>query len=126
MKLISCNTFCHSACSRAKCTFPSEIATDVGGTNVVPTISIQDVQSASKAEATGSGDTQAAGQIAIPGGLPQDVAAKIPDWYTVGWRAAANRLIESGGDLVEARHRSLLEDFVSESYFGSWYHKWVC
>ena len=104
--------------------FFTEVATDIGGHNVAPTVSIKDVSVAS-AEEVHSTDTQAAGQIAIPGGLPQGVASAIPDWYKVGWRAQSQALLDSGGDLAEARQRSLLAEFLDESYYGAWYHKSV-
>lgn len=101
----------------------SEVVTDIGGHNVKPTITLADVSAASKAEQQRAPDTQAASQAAIPGGLPSEIAAAIPEWYRVGWRAQSQAVMDTGGDIVEARHIGLLEEFVSESYYGAWYHK---
>lgn len=91
---------------------------------MAPSISIKDVAAASAAETSKAlPDTQAAGEVAVPGGLPQQVAAAIPDWYKVGWRAQNRDFLESGGDLEEMRQRSLLDEFLNESYYGAWYHK---
>jgi hypothetical protein len=59
----------------------------------------------------------------MPGGLSQEVAAAIPDWYKIGWRAQNKAFLESGGDLQEARQRDLLAEFIDESYYGNWYNK---
>lgn len=103
-------------------TLPSALATDIGGKDVVPTISITDVQKAS-AEEKGRPDSSATGQPAMPGGLKQEIAAAIPDWYKVGWRAQNRTLLDSGGDLEIARQRDVLSELLSENYFGGWYHE---
>lgn len=56
-----------------------------------------------------------------PGGMPTAPAANIPDWYKVGWRAV------SGIDLPplaegEEKDRSILHLFLSEQFYGDWYH----
>ena len=85
---------------------------------------MRDVSAASAQEKKNT-NTQAAGPVAIPGGLPQDISSAIPDWYKIGWRAQSQALLDSGGDLQEARQRSLLAEFLDESYYGAWYHKSV-
>lgn len=90
--------------------------------DVKPSISLADVNAASEQE-KGRSDTAATGQPAMPGGLPSKVAAAIPEWYQVGWRANSLAFLDSGGDLEQARQRSLLGEFLDESYYGGWYHE---
>lgn len=101
---------------------PAEVATDIGGRDVAPTVSINDVSKAS-AEESSKVDKAATGQTAMPGGLSQEVAAAIPEWYKVGWRAQNEAFLEAGGDLTEAKQRAFLAEFLDESYYGGWYHK---
>ena len=61
----------------------------------------------------------------MPGGLKEEIAAAIPEWIRVGWRAQSQALLDSGGDLQLARQQDILTEFLSESYFGGWYHKSV-
>lgn len=100
----------------------TEVATDIGGKDVKPSISLADVKAASEQE-KGRADNSATGQPAIPGGLPSEVASAIPEWYKIGWRAQTQALLDSGGDIELARQQSLLSEFISESYYGGWYHK---
>ncbi|KAI8455528.1 C2 domain-containing protein [Phakopsora pachyrhizi] len=47
----------------------------------------------------------------------------IPDWYRVGWLAQVNSSIRSLSDNnEELKHVEILESFISEIYYGSWYH----
>ena len=95
---------------------------------MTPTVSPRDIGASSAEEHAQGGraadgiDKQAAGQAAIPGGLPQEIAAAIPEWYKIGWRAQSQALLDSGGDLQLARQNDLLAEFLHESYFGGWYH----
>ena len=102
----------------------SEVATDIGGTDVKPSITLADVTAASEQE-KGRADSSATGQPAMPGALPSGVASAIPDWYKVGWRANSQAFLDSGGDIELSRQRSLLSEFLNESYYGGWYHELV-
>jgi len=91
----------------------------------LPTIIIEDLGDGEKVVAK---DTeQVAEQIqqdeaaAIPGALPNKRAPAIPDWYKVGWRQM------SGIDKPplpegEERDKGVLDAFLAEQYYGSWYH----
>ncbi|GAA6019595.1 hypothetical protein JCM10207_006938 [Rhodosporidiobolus poonsookiae] len=59
-----------------------------------------------------------------PGAMPEKEAEKgkvreIPSWFAIGWTGQDKTLFLSPTD---ARERSLLADFVSDAYFGAWYH----
>lgn len=94
----------------------------MGGIDVKPSISLADVTAASDGE-KGKSDSSVTGQTAMPGALPSAIASVIPDWYKVGWRANSQAFIEAGGDLELARQQSLLGEYLSESYYGGWYHE---
>lgn len=100
----------------------TEVATDIGGKDIKPSISLADVTAASEQE-KGRADSSATGQPAMPGALPTEVASAIPDWYKVGWRANSQAFLDSGGDIELARQQSLLAEFLNESYYGGWYHE---
>lgn len=52
--------------------------------------------------------------------MPSAPAPQIPDWYKVGWRAVSG--IDEPVNENEAKDRTILETFVSEQYYGDWYH----
>ncbi len=57
----------------------------------------------------------------MPGALPDVRAPEIPDWYKVGWRATSgidNPPLEEG----EEKDKGVLAMFLSEQYYGDWYH----
>ncbi|KJA26087.1 hypothetical protein HYPSUDRAFT_133560, partial [Hypholoma sublateritium FD-334 SS-4] len=57
----------------------------------------------------------------IPGALPAFPAPVIPDWYVVGWRQSSGidkpPLAEG-----EERDKGVLDLFLSEQFYGDWYH----
>ncbi|GAA5905720.1 hypothetical protein JCM8208_000876 [Rhodotorula glutinis] len=59
-----------------------------------------------------------------PGAMPVKEAEKgkprdIPAWFAIGWTGQDKTLFLSPD---EARERSILADFVSDAYYGQWYH----
>jgi Ca2+-dependent lipid-binding protein len=56
----------------------------------------------------------------MPGTIPTGEAPAIPDWYRVGWRAVSgfDRPLAEG----EEKDRTIIEQFVSDSYYGQFYH----
>lgn len=59
----------------------------------------------------------------IPGALP-DAPVKlreIPDWFAIGW-TGQDKLADPFASAQEIRAQSLLAEFVSESYYGEWWH----
>jgi hypothetical protein len=116
-------------CSKfVKNTTTDIIATEVemqrgGDTNVVPTITVEDIDSDKVAQPTTPSTPShnvGASSESIPGGLPAHLAASIPSWYKVGWRQMSgidNPLLEG-----EEKDKGILDLFLSEQYYGSWYH----
>jgi hypothetical protein len=90
---------------------------DPGGPNVTPTITIEDVDQATK-EVIEESNTQN-GQP-MPGSMPEGPAPAIPDWYKVGWRAHAG--VDDPTPTEEEKDRAILEQWLSEMYYGDWYH----
>lgn len=64
---------------------------------------------------------EAAGEQGVPGAIPATQVGAIPDWYIVGWRQAAglNKAPVLEG---EEKEKSILEQYLSEQFYGSWYH----
>ncbi|CAL1696266.1 unnamed protein product [Somion occarium] len=87
---------------------------------IVPTITIEDVDKAAEDENSEEELLPDEQLPAPPGALPAAQAPEIPDWYKVGWRAV------SGIDLVAAedefKDKTLLDAFISEQFYGDWYH----
>ncbi|GAA5961362.1 hypothetical protein JCM21900_006679 [Sporobolomyces salmonicolor] len=59
-----------------------------------------------------------------PGAMPEKEAEKgkvreIPSWFAIGWTGQDRTLFLAPED---AKKRSILEDFVSDAYYGEWYH----
>lgn len=105
-----------------KLTTRTELAIDTGGSSVIPTITISDVE-ADKPSAESpvhTYHTKSNGDLpdTVPGDIP-DGPVVIPDWYKVGWRAAGG--IDNFTEDT-ARDKSILETFVAEQYYGEWYH----
>ena len=102
-----------------RCDRAAEVAIDTGNTKgIVPTITIEDadkLKEVTKAAADEDGTPQP------PGHMPAAQAPQIPDWYQVGWRAVSK--IDQGPlPEGEEKERSVLELFLSEQYYGAWYH----
>lgn len=96
-----------------------------GDTSVVPTITVQDIDSEpdKTAPATPSKSVQDIGDgtQVIPGDLPAHLASAIPSWYKVGWRQMSgidNPPLQEG----EEKDKGILDVFLSEQFYGSWYH----
>ncbi|KAG7099557.1 hypothetical protein E1B28_001390 [Marasmius oreades] len=97
-----------------------EVAIDRGGaTDVVPTITVEDADSSSKKLKVDGNIVSP--EPTFPGGLPATVAPTIPDWYVVGWRQASgvDKPPVSEG---EEQHKAVLDLFLSEQFYGHWYH----
>jgi hypothetical protein len=81
----------------------------------VPTITISDADKAAVEEVH---DPLTAPQP--PGGMPAGPAGAIPDWYKVGWKAVGG--LDAQAPEGEDKDKLLLEAFLSEQYYGQWYH----
>ncbi|TFK30388.1 transmembrane protein [Coprinopsis marcescibilis] len=100
-----------------------------GNSRVIPTILIEDSDAEDKkvvakdtqqvAEKVQAAESN--GTAIMPGGVPAKEASEIPDWYIVGWRQMAG-LDKPPLAEGEEREKHILEQFVSEQYYGSWYH----
>lgn len=113
------------------------IAVDTGNSNVVPTITIEDVDNVAHVSGRTNGNANGhtppspTGSTASqqsspdvptpPGAIPTTPAPAIPDWYKVGWRAVAD--IDSPASTEgEERDKTILEMFLNEQLYGDWYH----
>jgi hypothetical protein len=102
----------------------TEIQVPQGDNNIVPTITVQDVDSEpDMAPPTGpSKPAQDVGNDAtLPGELPAHPTSAIPSWYKVGWRQMSgidNAPLQDG----EEKDKGILDVFLSEQFYGSWYH----
>ncbi|KAH9836496.1 C2 domain-containing protein [Rhodofomes roseus] len=97
-----------------------EISVDTGTSNVVPTITIEDMSDEPGFEVEHSGENAAA-DPEVPGAIPSGPASVIPEWYKVGWREVggidAQRVLEG-----EEKDKFVLQAFIKEQYYGEWYH----
>ncbi|KAJ8084378.1 Tricalbin-2 [Marasmius tenuissimus] len=93
-----------------------------GGSAVVPTITVEDTESSTKQlKVDGNVAPDQDEPPSPPGGLPSGAAAAIPDWYIVGWRQASGidkKPLTDG----EERDKAVLDLFVSQQFYGDWYH----
>lgn len=90
-----------------------ELAVDAGGSDVIPTITVHDVEAHPDDVAT----------IVQPAKTPGSIDAGpyvIPDWYKVGWSAAGGA--DSPELQGEAKDAAILSAFLKEQYYGDWYH----
>ncbi|KAG5648236.1 hypothetical protein DXG03_006194 [Asterophora parasitica] len=101
-----------------------ELPVQQGGSNVAPTIQVEDTDSG-PSKLVASGTDQVVEEVqtdsAIPGAMPSKPAPAIPDWYRVGWRQT------SGIDKPplpegEEKDKGVLDIFLSEQFYGAWYH----
>jgi hypothetical protein len=92
------------------------LAIATGDNDVVPTITVEDAES----EQPHIADVKAPqASTPAPPGTFGGAAGSIPDWYTVGWRQFAG--IDKVSD-AEQKDRSIIEAYLSEQYYGAWYH----
>lgn len=94
---------------------PTEVQIDNGSGGVVPTITLTDADHPDAESPSPEADGNAP-----PGGMPT-ATSPIPDWYTIGWRQTA-RIDEPELPEGEERDMTALAMFVSEQYYGAWYH----
>lgn len=92
-----------------------ELTIETGKSNVVPTITVEDIDAPKTPNEEEHDDTPQP-----PGGLGA-AASAIPDWYRVGWRQASQ---VDAAPLTEGEEldKGVLHMFLSEQYYGSWYH----
>ncbi|EKM83486.1 hypothetical protein AGABI1DRAFT_88463 [Agaricus bisporus var. burnettii JB137-S8] len=104
-----------------------ELKIDPGRSTAVPTITVNDHDSANSQAAAEKApdvpheveDDDEASEM--PGSMVTRPAPAIPDWYRVGWRQNAG--LDDNTDVEgEAKLQSLLNLYVSEQYYGDWYH----
>ena len=101
--------------------FAAEIPVDTGASNVVPTITIEDMSSEPpKGNVEHSGEN-AATDPEVPGAMPSGPASAIPEWYRVGWREVSGIDVQHPVE-GEEKDRFVLQAFISEQYYGEWYH----
>jgi hypothetical protein len=103
---------------------PSAIAIDTSNSNVVPTITIEDVDKKhteenpneppeEKKEVEAEMEPEPARH---PGGIATPPSTTIPDWYRAGWREVSRI------DEIQYEDRTVLDEFLSEQFYGYWYH----
>ena len=90
-----------------------ELAVDTGGSDVIPTITIHDVEEHPNDVATIAKHSQTPGSIDAGPYV-------IPDWYKVGWRAVGG--VDSLELQGEAKDTAILSAFLKEQFYGDWYH----
>ncbi|WWC92373.1 uncharacterized protein L201_007330 [Kwoniella dendrophila CBS 6074] len=78
----------------------------------IPTVSLADVDKASKAENEGAGDQN------IPGSIPTGAAPPVPTWVKTGWRQVAGL----GKDDKTAEESNILAAYLTENMYGAWFH----
>lgn len=96
---------------------PTEIAVDTGHSNVVPTITVEDVDKLAAAQEPPT-DHQ---PDMPPGAMPAGPAPAIPDWYTIGWREMSG-IDQPALTAGEVKDKLTLDAFLKEQYYGDWYH----
>ncbi|TFY64762.1 hypothetical protein EVG20_g5845 [Dentipellis fragilis] len=99
-----------------------EIAVDSGITSVLPTITIQDVdkeaEAKDKEEDRDEEEGGVVGHPQIPGAIPASTVPDIPGWYKAGWRAFTDLDAQD----EDSKDRRMLHAFISDQYYGEWYH----
>ncbi|KAI1797561.1 tricalbin [Ganoderma leucocontextum] len=116
-----------------------EVQVDTGTAgNALPTINVEDTSRPGKKPPPESVETQERPETPgsqawpasptspthpdnqVPGDMPSGAAPEIPHWYKVGWRDVSGiDLPTSAGD---EQHKEILGRFLSEQYYGEWYH----
>ncbi|ORX40969.1 C2 domain-containing protein [Kockovaella imperatae] len=92
------------------------VAIDTSTTNgaPAPTITMADIDHASRAEG------QEVGGQSVPGAIPTGAAPPVPKWLQVGWKEVAGAAL-SGSD-EHQRDLGILAHYVSDQAYGAWYH----
>lgn len=93
--------------------------------STIPTITIEDADG-EQPKVVASGTDQSAEAVQeesanIPGALPTSAAPTIPDWYRIGWRQVSG-IDDAPLPEGEAKDKSVLDMFLSEQFYGAWYH----
>lgn len=73
---------------------------------------VKDLASAAKSPSELEGVPGQLSSVPLP-------SSGIPEWYKVGWAAQMESAPDR--DLMEVKHKALLETFLSEMYYGDWY-----
>ncbi|KAI0726177.1 tricalbin [Fomitopsis betulina] len=102
-------------------TIAKEIPVDTGTSNVVPTITIEDTSRASPNGVVGHPGENADKEPEVPGAMPSQPASAIPEWYKIGWREVSGIDVQHPPE-GEEKDRFVLQAFISEQYYGEWYH----
>ncbi|KIY50784.1 tricalbin [Fistulina hepatica ATCC 64428] len=119
--------------SKGRC----EILIDTGASQVIPTITVEDLDKEAAHPNDDAKEATPPAQVEhethasetdedtadIPGAIPAAPAPTIPHWYKVGWRQMSG--IDNPPPDEEGRLKTLMERFVSERYYGEWYHNAV-
>ena len=87
---------------------------DTGNPNIVPTITIDDMDKLAAEEPLSPLQQQP------PGAMPAGPAPPIPDWYKVGWRAVGG--IDAPELEGDPKELAILSTFLHEQFYGDWYH----
>lgn len=112
---VCCISSCHNYKSPNSNT---AVPIDVGGSGLVPTITVEDVDK--------SGEVEDVEELPLvpsqpPGAMPAGPAPAIPDWYKVGWRAVGGEDQQTLSE-GEEKDKTVLDTFLKEQFYGDWYH----
>ncbi|ORY31245.1 C2 domain-containing protein [Naematelia encephala] len=89
------------------------VDTSLTGSGPAPTVSLDDVDKASRAEG------QVAGGDQVPGSIPAGTAPPVPTWMQSGWRQVAK--LDVTGEKTRDE-TSILAEYLSEQMYGAWWH----
>ncbi|WWC72638.1 uncharacterized protein I206_106602 [Kwoniella pini CBS 10737] len=78
----------------------------------IPTVSLADVDRASRAEGQGAGEQD------LPGAIPTGAAPSVPTYIKTGWRQVAGL----GKDDKTAEESNILAAYLTEQMYGAWFH----
>jgi hypothetical protein len=102
--------------------FLVELAVDPGSDDLIPTITIEDVDVDKEGAKPGRQSISGSSNDApnIPGQLPASKAPVVPDWYKVGWGAFTG--LDKPLEDDDQRQLRLMNTWISEQYYGQWYY----
>ncbi|KAG5654026.1 hypothetical protein H0H81_008041 [Sphagnurus paluster] len=99
-----------------------EVPVHNGNSNVVPTIKVEDTENAIiSSDNSQPAEVPQTDKNVVPGAFPTTRAPPIPDWYRVGWRQMSG-IDKPSLPEGEERDKGVLDMFLSEQYYGAWYH----